>query len=1105
MNNNTLMPDMATTRSPEEDDVREDENDDDDEREPRDIFCQMGVLRHYDEELVWKEIRRWVKFEEVLEEKGKRWSKPHVSSLYMQSLTELQLLLASNPIFLDLEVNNMFDLTETLVAQWVKDGYLEPILTNHVRALLLKRHKHHHVHLKHMTRNTQSKLHLILYGSDEDSNPSTPDLRGMDNEAMKASLPDLTQVEDALKQNENSMSCPDHLYQQANTPKTNSKHHHHAHLLHHQGHGPPNRKFLRKIPVGAEVLNILVGEVDALDSRLAAFVRLRNAKNLGNITEVALPTRFLFIMLVPKKAFESSSEIGRCMGTLMTDPFFRETAYMCDDRVEIMTAVQEFASQVTVLPPGSWDPKTRIEPPDIIPTKESRKKEVVPIDMPFQPEEVHHDDSLNRTGRLFGGLKNDIKRKLPWYKSDFTDALHLQCVASFFYLFLATLTPNVTFGGLLGEATHQYMGTMECILAAAVSGVLFALFAGQPLNILGSTGPMLILEMILYNLCSDNGWDFMPARVWVGIWTAFFLLIIIAFDLSSLVQYITRFTEDSFACLVAIIFIYQAVAKLLEIRVEDPIELHPSTKVNTGCVCFLGNTTMNSTFGSPENHTLLSGFGSSGVGNTMISTVAGLSSAHINTINSTQEALSENITTWIQQCTHNGGIPIGNGCDDTKYVPDVFLFSLILFLGTSCLAFCFVLFRDSLFCPTVVRQTVSDFSVLLAIVIMVGLDLSLGLPTPKLTVPSEFKPTRAGRGWFINPISDTNPWWLMVASALPAILATILVFMDQQITSVIVNRAQHKLKKGGGYHLDLLVVAILIVILSLLGLPWYVAATVTAIAHVMSLKKTSECTAPGEKPTFLGVREQRVTGLLVGIFSGLAVLITSILKYIPMPVLYGVFFYMGVSALNGMQLVERILIVFMPQKYQPDYKYLRYVPLPRVHLFTFIQVVCLAVLWIVKSVKAVAISFPIMVVAICFIRKALEYVFDPYELQWLDSLLPEMCKSTKDGTEETAHGVIATKIKFSRSLSVPAFSLRTGTTSIQTNPDGGHGRHSLAGRKISTGSSQASTVYGHHVCQRKISILSLPVNPTFVLDHSELQKVREDRSVNFGLDNLPEV
>lgn len=50
------------------------------------------------------------------------------------------------------------------------------------------------------------------------------------------------------------------------------------------------------------------------------------------------------------------------------------------------------------------------------------------------------------------------------------------------------------------------------------------------------------------------------------------------------------------------------------------------------------------------------------------------------------------------------------------------------------------------------------------------------------------------------------------------------------------------------------VLAICILICSLMGLPWYVAATVSALAHIMSLKKESECTAPGERPTFLGVR-----------------------------------------------------------------------------------------------------------------------------------------------------------------------------------------------------------------------------------------------------------
>ena len=58
-----------------------------------------------------------------------------------------------------------------------------------------------------------------------------------------------------------------------------------------------------------------------------------------------------------------------------------------------------------------------------------------------------------------------------------------------------------------------------------------------------------------------------------------------------------------------------------------------------------------------------------------------------------------------------------------------------------------------------------------------------------------------------------------------------------------------------------------------------------------------------------------------------------------MPVLYGVLMYMGFSSLRGMQFIDRILILFMPPKYQPDQDYLRHVQLKRVHLFTFIQVI----------------------------------------------------------------------------------------------------------------------------------------------------------------------
>lgn len=57
--------------------------------------------------------------------------------------------------------------------------------------------------------------------------------------------------------------------------------------------------FMRKVPPGAEASNILVGEVDFLDRPLSAFVRLRKAVFFADLTEVPVPTRFLFFLLGP--------------------------------------------------------------------------------------------------------------------------------------------------------------------------------------------------------------------------------------------------------------------------------------------------------------------------------------------------------------------------------------------------------------------------------------------------------------------------------------------------------------------------------------------------------------------------------------------------------------------------------------------------------------------------------------------------------------------------------------------------------------------------------------------------------------------------------------
>jgi hypothetical protein len=61
------------------------------------------------------------------------------------------------------------------------------------------------------------------------------------------------------------------------------------------------------------------------------------------------------------------------------------------------------------------------------------------------------------------------------------------------------------------------------------------------------------------------------------------------------------------------------------------------------------------------------------------------------------------------------------------------------------------------------------------------------------------------------------------------------------------------------------------------------------------------------------------------------------------------------------QFVQRILILLMPVKHQPDYKFLRHVNLKRVHLFTILQILSTSLLFVIKYTDFIAISFPIMV------------------------------------------------------------------------------------------------------------------------------------------------
>nr|XP_015196340.1 PREDICTED: electrogenic sodium bicarbonate cotransporter 4 isoform X1 [Lepisosteus oculatus] len=962
---NGAAADLSRTMSPAAERLRYILGEEDDVPTPT-LFTEMDTLQHDGEELEWKESARWVKFEEKVEEGGERWSKPHVSTLSLHSLFELRTCLQTGTILLDLDGYSLPQIVDDIIERQVEEGLINPELRDKISFVLLRKHRHQ----------TKKPIHRSL--ADIGKSVSTSSTNRSPSRSPSAGAGFHRSTEDLCMRQARNYGRLRHAQSRSmndisDTPSTDQL----------------KNKFMKKIPRDAEASNVLVGEVDFLDKPFVAFVRLAQATTLGGLTEVPVPTRFLFVLLGPHGKAKSYNEIGRAIATLMVDDLFSDVAYKARDREDLIAGIDEFLDEVIVLPPGEWDPTIRIEPPKKLPSAEKRKS-VFSVNEAGQmngmagggggvsedeempaPHEV--GEELLWTGRFCGGLFLDIKRKLPWFPSDLYEGFHIQSISTILFIYLGCITNAITFGGLLGDATDNYQGVMESFLGTAMAGTVFCFFGGQPLIILSSTGPILIFEKLLFDFSKGNDIDYLEFRLWIGLHSCLQCFVLVATDASFIIKYITRFTEEGFSTLISFIFIYDAIKKMIGAFKYYPINSDFKSDYVTlyKCECMAPDPVATMTFN--------------------VSALVAPNNTNISVYNPVNVTALDWSQLSKKECLKYGGSLVGKTC---KYVPDLALMSFILFFGTYTMTVTLKKFKSSRYFPTKLRSLISDFSIVLSILVFCMVDYWLALDTPKLHVPTEIKPTRPGRGWIVLPFGK-NPWWVYLASFLPALLVTILIFMDQQISAVIVNRKEHKLKKGGGYHLDLFWVGILMAVCSFMGLPWYVAATVISIAHIDSLKMETESSAPGEQPQFLGVREQRLTGIMVFVLTGVSIFMAPILQYIPMPVLYGVFLYMGVASLNGIQFWDRCKLYLMPAKHQPDYIYLRHVPLRRVHLFTVVQVICLAVLWVLKSTVA-AIIFPVMILALIVVRKMLDLVFSQHDLAWLDDILPEKDKKKEE-------------------------------------------------------------------------------------------------------------
>ncbi|GLD69140.1 anion exchange protein 2-like isoform X1 [Lates japonicus] len=895
------------------------------DRTPHEVFVELNELTmDKNQEMQWKETARWIKFEEDVEEETERWGKPHVASLSFRSLLELRKTISHGAVLLDLDQKTLPGIAHQVVEQMIiSDQIKAEDRANVLRALLLK-HSHPSDEKEHSSpfpRNiSAASLGSLITHHHSANHTHQPEPSVTDPLMGTVHAPGETDTRIDMEKNEVQQKEPTLV---PGMHRSKSKH---------------ELKLLEKIPENAEATVVLVGSVDFLEQPTMAFVRLQEAVELESVLEVPVPVRFLFVLLGPPTTSMDYHQIGRSISTLMSDKQFHEAAYLADDRQDLLNAINSFLDCSIVLPPSEMGGDELLRSVARFQREMLRKREEQEVKLlAKEPKSLEDkealltplkksDDPLERTGRPFGGLIRDVRRRYPKYISDFKDALNSQCMAAVIFIYFAALSPAITFGGLLGEKTDGLIGVSELIVSTAVQGVIFCLLGAQPLLVVGFSGPLLVFEEAFYSFCKANDIEYLTGRVWIGFWLIIIVIVTVAFEGSFLVRFVSRFTQEIFSFLISLIFICETFIKLGRIFKEHPLKR-----------CSLDN-----------------------------STEGGIS--------------TENVTLVLS----NSSLPV-----TVRGEPNTALLSLVLMAGTFFIAFYLRKFKNSAFFPGRFRRIIGDFGVPIAILIMVLVDYSIeDTYTQKLSVPRGFSVTSPDkRGWIINPLGSHGefPIWMMFACCLPALLVFILIFMETQITTLIVSKKERMLVKGSGFHLDLLLIVVLGGSSALFGLPWMAAATVRSVTHVNALTVMSKAVAPGDKPRIQEVKEQRVTGLLVAIMVGLSIVIGDLLRQIPLAVLFGIFLYMGVMSLNGIQLTERMMLLLMPPKYHPDHTYVRKVRTLRMHLFTCIQLVCLAVLWAVMSTQA-SLAFPFVLiltipVKMCVLRR----IFTVREMACLDA------------------------------------------------------------------------------------------------------------------------
>jgi hypothetical protein len=246
-----------------------------------------------------------------------------------------------------------------------------------------------------------------------------------------------------------------------------------------------------------------------------------------------------------------------------------------------------------------------------------------------------------------------------------------------------------------------------------------------------------------------------------------------------------------------------------------------------------------------------------------------------------------------------------------------------------------------------VRTFLTSYNTLIAVVVgtafsyLPGVDLTeegqVGLDRVNVPSPWDWKPT-ADRDWIVSPLEGIDATGIM-AAAIPGFMFFLLFIIDHNVSSILTQSPKFNLEKPPAYHWDFFVLGLTFIPCALLGLPPGNGLIPQAPLHARALCTREMVTDKYgvTREVVTHCEEQRWSALAQACLMFTALACFEVISWIPRGCLFGLFLYLGMGALNGNEIWERITISFMVTKSRPAIPVVREVPWRVAQLYTFIQ------------------------------------------------------------------------------------------------------------------------------------------------------------------------